>query len=342
MRSANKIASSIHTKSSTSIVKMNTILFTGATSGIGFQSACILAKLGHSLILTCRSKQRGEQTRLAFQQAQIPLNKISIVVMDQSDLGSVELGCDEIINKKYPISHIILNAGLQYAGVKKPRYSKQGYELTFAVNHLSHQFMMMKLVPLWNQHQKLRVVITASDVHNPTSGGGRVGRAAGLGSMQGLRHGNSSSMIDGTTAFDPDKAYKDSKLCNVLFAKQLSKQFEASNLSVPVIAWSPGLVIPRSAEGFFRTNRQQNPLGMMLFALFARDLLRVTETVQTAGQLLVNLILDGQYDRPGFRYYSNQLVRPGLHHFEEIPVSDEALDDSKASHLWHLCANLIE
>ena len=149
-------------------------------------------------------------------------------------------------------------------------------------------------------------------------------------------------MIDGTTAFDPDKAYKDSKLCNVLFAKQLSKHFEASNLPVPVIAWSPGLVIPRCSEGFFRSSRQQNPLGMMLFALFARDLLRVTESVETAGQLLVNLILDRQYDKPGFRYYSNQLVRPGLHHFEETPVSDEALDDSKANELWHLCVNLFE
>ena len=321
---------------------MKTILITGASSGIGFQSACSLGLLGHNLILTCRSEQRAHQTNLALTQAGIDAGKLRILVMDQADLNSVNRCCMTISNTDHAISHIVLNAGMQYAGLSKPLFSHQGYELTFAVNHLAHQLILMRLMSLWTTNHNLRVVITASDVHNPSSGGGRVGRAAGLGTMQGLRTASSGSMIDGTTPFDPDKAYKDSKLCNVLLARHLSTLLQTTNPGVPVIAWSPGLVIPRTSDGFFQTSRKQNPLGMMLFALFARDLLRVTETVKTAGQLLANLSLDKKYNCPGFRYYSNQLIRPGLHRFEEIPPSDEALDDKKAKDLWHICENLIE
>ncbi|WP_413440143.1 SDR family NAD(P)-dependent oxidoreductase [Synechococcus sp. MIT S1220] len=321
---------------------MKTILITGASSGIGLQSACSLGRLGHHLILTCRSEQRAHQTNLALTQAGIDGRKLRILVMDQADLTSVDRCCMTIMNSDDVISHIILNTGMQYAGLKKPLFSNQGYELTFAVNHLSHQLILMRLMSLWTKDHDLRVIITASDVHNPSSGGGRVGRAAGLGTMQGLRTTDSEPMVDGTTPFDPDKAYKDSKLCNVLLAKQLSTRLKTINPRIPVIAWSPGLVIPRSGEGFFRTSRQQNPLGMMLFAFFARDLLRVTESLKTAGQLLVDLTLDDKYNCAGFRYYSNQLVRPGLHQFEEISPSDEALDDSKARDLWDLCENLIE
>ena len=64
-------------------------------------------------------------------------------------------------------------------------------------------------------------MITASEVHNPTSGGGRVGRPAGLGSLEGLRSGAGFQLLNGDTDFDADKAYKDSKLCNLLLGDTL-------------------------------------------------------------------------------------------------------------------------
>ena len=134
-----------------------------------------------------------------------------------------------------------------------------------------------------------RLVVTSSEVHDPTTAGGKVGHPAGLGDLAGLRQGPGAAMLDGGP-FNAEKAYKDSKLCNLLMARELERQLREEGQSLPVLAWSPGLVIPRSSGGgFFRYSRSQNPFGQALFALVARDLLRLTETPQRAGGLLAGL-----------------------------------------------------
>ena len=225
----------------------------------------------------------------------------------------------------------MLNAGLQYAGHGSPRWSAQGIELTLAVNHLAHQLLAEGL-----KEQTQAIVITASEVHNPATGGGRVGQPAGLGSLQGLRQGPGAPMVDGESPFNADKAYKDSKLCNLLMALQIHQQRQ----DLPVVTWSPGLVIPRTSEGFFRNSRQANPLGQALFGLVARDLLRLTESVERAGALLVRLI-DEQLDQPGFSYWSNDLLGPGRHQFKPTEPSEEGKNSDTAAMLWMLSNNLI-
>jgi len=148
-------------------------------------------------------------------------------------------------------------------------------------------------------------------------------------------------MVDGRTGFDADKAYKDSKLCNLLLGRQLVTLLSKTQVSIPVITWSPGLVIPRSADGFFRYSRQSNPLGQALFGVVARDLLRLTVSVDDAGALLDQLIQDESFG-PGFHYWSNTLKGPGRHCFEATPTSDEAADLNLASDLVTLSNELIQ
>jgi len=88
----------------------------------------------------------------------------------------------------------------------------------------------------------------------------------------------------------------------VLLQRLLSLLLRKQGQSLPVLAWSPGLVIPRSSGGFFRYSRSQNPFGQALFALVARDLLRLTETPQRAGALLAGLATTSQPDHVGFQY----------------------------------------
>ena len=301
------------------------VLITGASSGIGLEAAKILLARGDALTVVCRNTERADQTRSALS------GSIETCLADLADLASVARAIDELQQNQAPFDALVLNAGLQYAGHGSPRWSAQGIELTFAVNHLAHQLLVEGLKDLTRA-----IVVTASEVHNPSTGGGRVGLPAGLGTLQGLRQGPGAPMVDGVSPFDADKAYKDSKLCNLLMAQQIHRQ----RPGVPVVAWSPGLVIPRRSGGFFRNSRQANPLGQALFGFVARDLLRLTESVEQAGILLVQLI-DEQLYQPGFSYWSNALVGPGRHQFKPTQPSKEALDSTKATTLWTLSSDLI-
>lgn len=318
---------------------MKRILITGASSGIGLEAARLLACSDHRLILCCRTNARIEQTRRILIDAGADASRVDGVVMDLADLGSVERGCQQLLAQGLALDALVLNAGLQRAGDPTPARSAQGIELTFAVNQLAHQLMAMRLLPLLQQAPQPRLVITASDVHDPCTGGGRVGQPASLGELQGLRSGAGFGMVDGSPRFDGDKAYKDSKLCNVLMGRELARQLDEA---MPVIAWSPGLVIPRGDGGFFRYNRQRNPLGMALFSLLARDLLRLTESVDHAGGLLADLSTAAEFSTAGFSYISNRLVRPGLHRFAAVETSAEGADPLKAAELWKCCTQLIE
>jgi protochlorophyllide reductase len=148
--------------------------------------------------------------------------------------------------------------------------------------------------------------------------------------------------VDGCSPFHAEKAYKDSKLCNLLMARALAVRLASQGRQLPVLAWSPGLVIPRGKAGFFRYSREHNPLGQTLFALLARDLLRVSETPARAGVLLAGLASDPEMEEAGFSYRSNRLVAPGRLRFERGDPSAEARDDLLADTLWQLSASQVE
>ena len=230
-----------------------TIFITGGSSGIGYQAVIKLISLGHNIILPCKNIYRANEVLAnIFNQYPVELSKrgdLYTPVMDLSDLKSIEALCSEVKRRRLNIDVLILNAGLQYTGSKTPRISTQGIELTFAVNHLSHFYLTQKILPLINTNNDPRIIITSSEVHNPNSAGGRVGAKASLGNLKGLESSTGFEMIDGNK-FNADKAYKDSKLCNILFAKKLSSKLIRKNLSIPVIAWAPGLVIPKDSQGF--------------------------------------------------------------------------------------------
>jgi protochlorophyllide reductase len=311
------------------------VLLTGGSSGIGVEAAQHLLNAGHRLTVLCRDAATGDRLRERLGQA------VATPICDLADLESVERCAEALLQAGEPIDTLALNAGLQYSGGKEPRWSAQGFELTLAVNHLAHQALLQQLLPLLAQGTAPRLVITASEVHDPTSGGGKVGRPAGLGTLVGLRQGPGAAMLDGS-AFDAEKAYKDSKLCNVLMAREAARRLQASGSAIlPVLAWSPGLVIPRGDGGFFRYSRVHNPAGQAVFAFVARDLLRLTETPGQAGALLAALATTTP-EQPGpFAYWSNRVLGPGRRRFEPSEPSAEARSDALAEELWQLTAQQL-
>ncbi len=304
-----------------------TIFITGGSSGIGYQAVLKLISLGHNIILPCKNIFRANEVLTnIFNQLPIELSKkgeIYTPIMDLSDLNSIDSLCSKLKPRCVNIDVLILNAGLQYTGSKRPRMSTQGIELTFAVNHLAHFYLTQKILPYLETRNDPKIIITSSEVHNPNSGGGKVGAKASLGNLKGLESGAGFEMIDGNN-FNADKAYKDSKL------------------SIPVIAWAPGLVISRDNQGFFRYSRKYNQLGQILFAFLARDILKITTSNKYAGLLLSNLACLSKYRKSSFNYYSNKIISSGKFIFEETDISNDAKRGDLSDNLWDLSQSLID
>lgn len=180
-----------------------------------------------------------------------------------------------------------------------------------------------------------KIVITASGVHDPDSPGGAQGVPATLGDLKGLEmEGRHCEMIDGNP-FNADKAYKDSKLCNVLFSRELQRRLEAQEATQNITAncFNPGLIV---GTGLFR---DQNPVFTRIFDFAATDLLKVGENPEWGGGCLaymVNQVADrGTFysSAPGSSKFGNAAYG---NQFTVTTVSKEAQDDAKATRLWEL------
>jgi protochlorophyllide reductase len=131
------------------------VLLTGGNSGIGLQAAMQLLAAGHRLTVPCRDAASADRlgqvlAPLAEQPpAEQPLGgRLATPICDLGDLASVERCAADLLTTGEPIDSLVLNAGLQYSGASEPRWSVQGFELTVAVNHLAHQALLQRLLPL--------------------------------------------------------------------------------------------------------------------------------------------------------------------------------------------------
>jgi retinol dehydrogenase-12 len=178
---------------------------TGASSGIGRVTAEALAARGAKVWLACRDSAKSTPVVQSIRQAG---GKAELVQLDLSDLASVRACAASILAHDEPLHVLLNNAGL--AGQK--RLTKQGFELTFGVNHLGHFLLTQLLLPRLLQQPHGRVVNVSSKAHYNASG------------------------IDFRELRQPGKgfgalhAYSVSKLANVLHAKELARRYGAQGL----------------------------------------------------------------------------------------------------------------
>jgi len=225
----------------------------------------------------------------------------------------------------------------KYAGLahgqadKEPFRTVEGFEETVGVNHLGH-FLLADLMArtLAKSNSKPRLVSTASPVHDPMSGGGDVGSPASLGTFAGLINGGKSfTMIDGG-AYDPDKAYKDSKLCNVLFMAEAARRYEGK---FTVNAFSPGLIA--DPDGFFRN---QNRIFANIFNTITK-VLGVAESKEFGGSGLAYMAVDASMDGATGGWYDS--VPVGKHQLALHKPSIEAQNVDEQKLLWKLSTKLV-
>ena len=304
-----------------------TIVMTGANSGIGLEACKRLAQNPqNTLILACRTLAKAQATAEALRE--FPAQTIP-AACDLASLDSIRSFAQSAPNK---VDTLCLNAGFaRNTAATDVARTADGFELTVGTNHFGHFYLTHYLLPKVQRS----IVVTASGVHDPNSPGGAQGTPATLGDLAGLQdQGKACAMLDGG-AYNPDKAYKDSKLCNVLFTRELDRRV---GRQLQVNAFNPGLIV---STGLFR---DQNAVFTKLFDVVATDVFKVGETPEWGGAALEYMATQvetkGQYytSPPGSSKYGEAAFGK---QFAVAEVSKEAQDDAKAKKLWELSEKVL-
>ena len=197
------------------VMSGKTVLITGANSGIGKIAAGALAGMGASVILACR---RGDAAREAMKEIRLshPEAELEFLELDLASLKKVRAAAQEFLSRHQKLDVLINNAGL--ANVRRET-TVDGYEMTFAVNHLGPFLFTELLLPALRKAHG-RVINVASDAH-------RIGKMH----WQDL-HFHSGYFVM--------RAYAQSKLANILFTRELSRREEAHGVTVHAL--HPGAV----------------------------------------------------------------------------------------------------
>ncbi len=121
-----------------------TALITGANSGLGYYTAKALAKNNAHVIIACRSLEKANQTIIKLKSLN-PKGIFTPLELDLSDLKNVVEVQSKIFDDFENLDLLINNAGIMHP---PKTLSVQGYEIQFAVNHLAHMLLTLKLLPI--------------------------------------------------------------------------------------------------------------------------------------------------------------------------------------------------
>ena len=191
-------------------------LVTGATHGIGLESARALATAGASVLVHGRDKARAAD--VAAMLARTTGNpRVSAVQADFARLADIRRLAQELDAQLPRLDVLINNAGMMSA-VRAT--SAEGYDLTFAVNHLAPFLLTNLLLPKLKHSSPARIVVVASTAH----------RGARL-DFDDLMNAKVSGLLP---------AYSRSKLANILFMRALARRLEGTGVTVNAL--HPGLV----------------------------------------------------------------------------------------------------
>lgn len=179
---------------------MSIILVTGATDGIGLETAKKLAGLGHEVVLHGRSEEKVQLARGIIQSAS-PKAVLHTVHADLSDFAAVKCMVQHVGAHLPRLDVLINNAGVYMTG---QRLSQDGFEMTLAVNYLAPYLLTRRLLPLLKKSPEPRVVTISSVAHK-----------SGIIPFDNL---------NGELHFDPHRAYANSKLAVALFASELARR----------------------------------------------------------------------------------------------------------------------
>lgn len=272
-----------------------TVVITGANSGIGFEAARKLSDKGAHVILAVRNEEKGKAAVDSILQENSKAS-VEMMKLDLADLASVRHFTSAFI-EKYKHLHILINN----AGVMIPPYgkTKDGFELQFGSNHIGHFALTGLLLPLLKKTPGSRVVTLSSIAHRGAS----------------IDFDN----LDGSKGYKAMKFYGQSKLANLLFAKELDNRLKLHGIETISVACHPGI----SNTNLFNLGKGETPKYMKgLVKLFSQPAaMGALPTIYAAADDSLNggeyIGPDGRGNRKG--YPAIEIPAPGV--FNEVTMN---------------------
>ncbi|XP_067879773.1 retinol dehydrogenase 14a [Heterodontus francisci] len=194
-----------------------TVIVTGANSGIGKATAAGLARLQARVILACRDEKAAEEAAQEIRQQAGGSGELLVRRLDLASLSSVRSFCQRIIEEEPRLDVLINNAGIFQCPYMK---TEDGFEMQFGVNHLGHFLLTNLLLDLLKRSAPSRIVVVSSKLY---------------------KYGEINfDDLNSEKSYNKSFAYGRSKLANILFTHELAKKLEDTGVTANVL--HPGIV----------------------------------------------------------------------------------------------------
>ena len=295
------------TEADVPVQRGRTAVITGANTGLGFETARVLAVSGARVVLACRDLGRAKEAAARIladsgsggQPAGTPPGDVQAVRLDLASLASVREAAAEIASTCGPVDLLINNAGVMMTPYQR---TADGFELQLGVNHLGHFALTGLLLGQMLGREGSRVVTVSSNGHKP----GRID----FDDLQSQRR------------YRRMAAYYQSKLANLMFTYELQRRLTAAQARTEALAAHPGKArteLIRYLPGWLRVEDMliEQPLGHSA-AMGALATLRAAADPAAGG---------GEYYGPGGR--GELKGYPRL-----VASSERARDVSAQQRLW--------
>lgn len=312
-----------------------TVIVTGASSGVGLYATKSLVARGWHVVMACRDLAKA---RSAAAGLGIPTDGVTHLHLDLGSQASVRGFVDAFHATGLPLDALLNNAASYQPRLKEPARSPEGFELSVATNHFGHFLLSILLLDDLKKstRQPARLITLGTVTANSEEFGGKVPipAPADLGDLAGLEAGFRApiAMIDGK-AFKPGKAYKDSKLCNMIISREFHRRYhEATGIVFNTLY--PGCV---ADTALFRDTPKA---FQMIFPWFQKNITKGYVTQELAGERTAAVVCDPEFAASGVHWSWGNRQRPGAEAFAQ-GLSAKARDNTRAERLWTLSAALV-
>jgi protochlorophyllide reductase len=314
-----------------------TVIITGASSGVGLYATQALVKRGWFVVMACRDLEKAQR---AAQSLAIDPSSYTVMPIDLGSQASVRSFAQAFIDSGLPLRVLLNNAASYQPRLKQPARSPEGFELSVATNHLGHFLLSRLLLPtLIANHTPqapARLITLGTVTANSEEFGGKVPipAPADLGQLQGLEAGFLApiAMIDGK-AFKPGKAYKDSKLCNMIISRELHRRYHQQT-GIIFNTLYPGCV---ADTALFRDTPKA---FQTIFPWFQKNITKGYVSQTLSGERVAMVVADAAFAQSGVHWSWGNRQREGREAFAQ-PLSAKATDQARAACLWDLSAGLV-